>query len=1035
MRRPPHRHAPLLALLALVALAPVAAARKAPEPAGTAAPTLAALAAAIDSARALPDPDRAAALGRAQESLDALAGGDDDRAAARFLSGRLQWTLGRYDAAGEAFRAAADAGGHGPFADDAAFAAIEALEAQGRDDEAVREWAKWEKRFPGSPLRPVAGVDQAWNALRRGAAADALHRLDALAAAAPWLARDPRFVLARATALHQTGRSDAALALLGDRPADASATYLRALCLQKQGQLLRAAAAFQDVAERWPASPLADPARLAKANTFLAARDWRSASEEFARVAAKATDPDVRAEAELREAGAVFLAGNADSALAMLRGVVDQHTGTDVAARAQFLVGEALVAENRPADAIVEYNKVLTTYFQHKVAASAQYRVARCLDAMGRRADATGSYQAVVAGYPLEPEAPAAAYLAGVGLLAQNRPLPAARFFQIVLDRYAGLRDAQGHVVFAAPEHQEIVEAALCLLLESYRRAGDLGQLSGAPHLLLAHMPPSRSTWRAWSLLIDADAASAQGRFGEAQTALQSLTHDFPDHPAQPGAMQLLAWVYAKQGRDSLAVATEEELLSRHGAASGDAVVGDALLDIAHVRFNQKRYRDAAAAYEDFLHRYPTHARRLLALYQVGLCYLRLDRAGDAVDRWETLVRDSASAPLAERAWARAGDVYFQAERYGDARRCYEGLLAHFADSPAAGLASLRLAQCAYNAGDDAAAVGAFSTTLTRFPDTPIAKEAARGQEMALYRLSQRPDGAKVLAQLVEDHPSSPFAADALFQIAKRAYQQKRWAEAAEGFRQVVSRFPGWSNADQAQFLLADAWAQAGSKDDARSAYEQFLSFFPQSELAPSARFRLGLMQFEAKDYGAAGVTFTRVLDDSAARDVRAAARYNLALCKRLTGDADGARSDLERYRADFPNDARAADVAYQLGDLDDAAGRGADAAAEFARALEGHPAAALSVELAFRLGRCREQLGERDAAIAAYQVAGRAPELGQPFRLSALARLAALYEAKHDVPRAIAAYRDIARNAQDKQLVAAAAGRVSQLEASQRRR
>jgi hypothetical protein len=127
-----------------------------------------------------------------------------------------------------------------------------------------------------------------------------------------------------------------------------------------------------------------------------------------------------------------------------------------------------------------------------KVAASPQYRVARSLDAMGRRADATGSYQAVVAGYPLEPEAPAAAYLAGVGLMDQKKPLVAAPYFQLVLYRYAAKKEG-GHVVFARPEHQELVEASLCLLQLCYHRAGDLGQLSGAPHVLLHQMPKSRS--------------------------------------------------------------------------------------------------------------------------------------------------------------------------------------------------------------------------------------------------------------------------------------------------------------------------------------------------------------------------------------------------------------------------------------------------------------------------------------------------------------------------------------------------------------
>src|SRR5262249_14928886 len=244
---------------------------------------------------------------------------------------------------------------------------------------------------------------------------------------------------------------------------------------------------------------------------------------------------------------------------------------------------------------------------------------ARARDARGRRADATGSYRAVVAGYPLEPEAPAAAYLAGVGLMDQGKPIPAAPYLQLVLDRYAGTKDQAGHVVFAKPEHQELVEAALCLLEMCYHRTGDLGQLSGAPHLLLQQMPPSHSAWRAYALLIDADASAAMGRYPLAQETLERLMREFPDHAVGASATKLLAWTHARQGQDSLAIATEERLLARWGARGDDRVIASAVLDIAHERFNQKRYRDAAIAYEDFLKRFPNHPKRLLALYQAGL--------------------------------------------------------------------------------------------------------------------------------------------------------------------------------------------------------------------------------------------------------------------------------------------------------------------------------------------------------------------------------------------------------------------------------
>jgi TolA-binding protein len=543
-------------------------------------------------------------------------------------------------------------------------------------------------------------------------------------------------------------------------------------------------------------------------------------------------------------------------------------------------------------------------------------------------------------------------------------------------------------------------------------------------------MSPSRSPWRAYALLIDADASAAAGRYEESRGTLEQLAREFPDLPVGASATKLLAWTYARQGQDSLAIAAEERLVARYGASGDPSVVSGAILDIAHSQFNRKHYREAAQGYREFLRRYPDHPSRLLARHQAALCYVRLDRAGDAVDQWEAIVKDSASAPIAEKAWARAGDLYFQAQKYREAERCYQGLMEHFAATEGASIAMLRLAQCAYNEQHDEEALKAYSEVTAKFPGTPAAKEAARGTELALYRLGQRANGTEVLQRLTEQYPTSAFAADAQFQIAKRRYQEKKWADAAEAFRRVVSRFPGYSAADQAQFLLADALEKAGDANGARLAQEQFLSYFPQSSLRPTVEFRQGLAHFEAKEYAQAAVSFTRALGESTSVDVRSASRYNLALCTRLLGDVDGARAALEAYRKDYPGDARAVDVAYQLGDLNESSGQIAAAVTEYERGLAANPKPAMATELAFRLGRCREQQADTQGAIRAYRQASVvAGYRADPFRLSALARLAALYEGQRDYGKALAMYRDIAQSSSDREVAQAAAGRASQLE------
>jgi TolA-binding protein len=995
--------------------------------------TLPGIGLSLERARLLGYEEQRSALQDVARSMTAYLQSDvpkEKRCAAHFLSGEIHYALGEYERAAEEYEDAGKRDEQKWYTDDAAAAYIMALEAAGRDEEAAQEWVKWEKKYEESPLRPEVLVARSWNALRRGVTVEAVRTLDDLTGRYPYLEKDPRVVLACAVVAYLDGSYKGVVASLGDTQDNAAVIYLRALGYEAQGAMLKAAAQYREVIERYPRSTLRDPAMLAKANIFLVSGAYKSAAEEMAAVVEKVSREDIRSEALLRQAMSIYLDGRTEEGMALLRQTVTQYRGSDVAARAQFLLGEALFSQELYEDAIIEFNRVLAEYFEHSLAARAQYRIGRSLDAIGRGRDATSTYQAVVSGYPMSPESPAAAYLAGVGLIEQRRPQAAIPYFQLVLDRYAS-DDSTGMLVFASDDHRELVEASLCLLEYSYHLAGNLGQLSGVPHLMLQKMPPSKSPWRAYALLIDADALAAQARYPEAEEMLTRLLDEFPEHPIAVPANRLLAWAYAQQGHDDLAIETEEKMLARYGSHDDLEGLSSAYLNKANILFNRKSYEEAAASYDDFLRRFPDHPKRSQALYQAGLCYQLLDQNGDAVDRWEALVAADSTAEISERALVRAGDLYFRADYYDDAKRCYQALLEYFAESRTVALGMLRIAQCEYNAGKDEDALRRYSTVLSCFPGTPYAAEAERGIELTLYRLGQRDDGNEVLAHLVEQYPTSSFAADAQFEIAMRSYQAERYDEAAEEFRRVVSQFPGYSAVDRAHYLMADAYRQAGAAHDARLAYEQFLNFFPESEFRAMVHFRLGSLRFDEEDYLRAAIDFTSVLDSEAPKDIAAAALFNLALCRRVLGESEQARATLEQYRAEYSaNDERAVDIAYHLGDIHERAGRMEDAIEEYKRALNAKPPGPLSIELWYRIGLCREQIGSTDRAIDAYRKAMAAKDKDDEFRLLAVARVAGLYEDKEDYSNALAAYRDLIKHSSDEELVLAAKERASQLEA-----
>jgi len=953
---------------------------------------------------------------------------EERRAGARFLLAETLLSAGEFGRAADEFARAEKAASKTPFAEDAAFGVIRAREAAGDDAGAAKEWDRWIEKNPASPLRPEALLAAATNATRRDSLRAASALLNRLSDEAPWTKNDARVRFANATVAYLDGRPAEALTALGETPG-ASAEYLRGLALRAKGDMLPAAARFQTVAQKWPDSPLRDVALLAKADVFLASKAWKSAAEEFGRVAEAAKRDDIRAEAQMRQAAAVFLSGNNDQGIEMLHSVAAAYPRSQVGARAQYLLGEGMYSLGRFEEAIVEFNRVLTNHFDGDLAARAQYRVGRSLDALNRSNEATSAYQAVVSGYSQAPEAPAAAYLAGVGLLESGRPLAAAPYFRIVLDRYA--QEKEGALVFAKPEHFELVEAALCLLELSYHRAGDLGQLSGVPHLMLAKMPSSDSSWRAWALMIDADALASLGRYEEAQGVLARLLKEFATNPVAVPANRLLAWTYAKTGRDDLAISTEERMLQRYSSMGDVESLGSAVLHKAHILFNEKKYAKAAVAYDDFARRFPNDPNILLALYQSGLSHLRVGHNGDAIDRWEAIVKRDPAGEIGTKAWARAGDLYFRAERYEDAKRCFRGLLEHAQTGETPARATLRIAQCEFNAGHDAEALRLYSEVVERFPDTAPAKEAVRGIEQALYRLGQSKNGATVLADLVEKFPSSSFAADAQFQIALRAYEAKEWATAADAFRRVVTQFPSFSAADRAHYLMAESLERAGSNAEALSAYEQFLQFFSASELRPSVQFRTASLRFAQGDYAQAAVDFTGVLESKVSDETSRAALYNLGLCQIQLGMVDEARATLERFRKEQPSgDARIADVAYRLGELHERAGQHKEAIAEYDKALTAGAGTQLAVELQYRIGSCHEGLSEQDAALAAYRRAVAAGNRSNAYHVMSLARLAALYEGRERYKDAVAAYQDLIRDSKDAELVAAAKERVKELRA-----
>ncbi|MBN2070913.1 MAG: tetratricopeptide repeat protein [Candidatus Krumholzibacteriota bacterium] len=952
-----------------------------------------------------------------------------------FLEGQARAMAGEYETAADRFGEALKRSKGDDFADDAFFARIRNLEAAGLGDEAEKEWKEWSRAFPSSPLSPYARLAGIWNDIRAGRIDEAAGKAFILGSDIPWMKNDRGLNLAVAT-IEYLGEDDDACILSLERAGEsAPALILKGLAFERKGDLFKAAGAYQHLADRYPDSNLQGFALFAKARIFSSKDDYRKAAARLNQTGAGLTRGDLSVRLRYLEALSLFLSGDEGAGYGVMREIAEGNS--DEAARARFAMGEMRWHQGRYEDSITEFNRLLEKFFDHRLAGASLYRIARCLDALGRNVEANSTYQAVASGYPYSPEAPAAVYLAGVGLLEQGLPSAAAPYFQLVLDRYWGEPDGSTYR-FRSLEHQELAEAALCLLEYSYHQTGDMGLLAGAPHLVLHKMPSSRSRWRAYALLLDADALAAESRFTQAQATLEKLFEEFPDHPAGVKANKLLAWTYAKQGREDLAIETEERMLARYSAQDDQENISAASLTIAHSFFNRKEYEEAVLRYNDFYRRFPEHDDHIFALYQSGLCYLRLGRPGNAAACWEGVVAASPGSPTALEAWKRAGDLYFHTGHYEEARRCFRGLIDNTSDRDRTAGAMVKLASCDYNEGRDEEALEQFKQVASLYPDTPASVEARSGITQALYRIGLEDSSDARLAELVDDFSDSPLAPDAQFEIGMRAYDRGDYISAGGEFRKAIQRFPTYSAADRAWFFMADSYSRADSISLARLAWEEFLAYFEKSEFEPAATFRLGMIRFNEGEYTVAAEDFNAVLEMDADEETKLASIYNLGMCYRILGDYDAAIAMLDRYRTNGvavagdngPDRTREMEVSKLLGEIYEEQKMFEKAAREFARIL---PAAeevpSLQIELNYHIGYCRERMGDPEKALAAYIKAVDSEDKTDPFRISAVIRSAALHEKKMNFKNALIAYRDIIRHTDDPDLIGAARERVAQIE------
>ncbi len=300
----------------------------------------------------------------------------------------IGWSLYKrrqYMRAADSFKLCRERQPGGPLAPEAAYLAADSMYR-------AKEWALAGRMFdelmscyPKSPRMLDAKLGRAWCAWQQSsydAAHDGFEYVFLNS-------KDPGTIFEAgrkmADSLYNLRRySDAldAYTRLGDRfskRADMDVVAMRqGQCLLKLGLHLRAADAFESLLNRYPSSRMKTKAMMAMAQSLAEAggRDnLVRAAEQYRKVAEKAADPAVRAEALFRSGDCMYNAGLYEKSIADYRDTAKKYPDSSFAAEALYGLGWAYRQLGRTQDAVKAAEVFIEKYPQSKLASEVKLRL------------------------------------------------------------------------------------------------------------------------------------------------------------------------------------------------------------------------------------------------------------------------------------------------------------------------------------------------------------------------------------------------------------------------------------------------------------------------------------------------------------------------------------------------------------------------------------------------------------------------------------------------------------------------------------
>jgi len=744
----------------------------------------------------------------------------------------------------------------------------------------------------------------------------------------------------------------------GDTFAPDEELYFQGAQAFDRGDFGVVSSSLQQLLLRHSSSPLVCPAHYALAETYYSLQQYQKALAEVDRIDGSCETKVGRGRVRWRKAWILYhMERLGEAGEAFREASTSPDLSQDDQSAALIMVGDIAMESGRSADALATYRRLAQRSISAPLSCQVHYKIGRAALAEGAYPEAHTAFSAVEQLDPGSEFADDAVYGKAWSLRMQKK--------------YEGARVAWNQLVVNYPQSPLVAEARFRMGEECY-------QLGKYPEAILAFEGvPSSSDFADHAMYWKGWAEYRLEQFSKSAYTFSLIRTSFPRSKLAVDAQFRAAEAHRESGEFELALRgyrvlvemqpSEEYLVqSLYGLAQSAAFSGDqasaenyrtqlvatgkagdfaprAFFDLGVAAYNRRQYSRAIREFTSLLSQYSQHTLAADAWFQLGLCYLREERYGEAKDAFRRCIQTARSDLAPEAAyqlgWAyfrggefdqaadhfmevssrggvraadaryRSGDALYNAGRFGDAIGVYQQVIDLAPGSELAATAQNSIGWCYERMNRPAEAIGAFQVVVDRYPRSGVWDDSAYKIAEYYHTAGDRALSIPIL-EVLRTARNSPFWESSLLMIGEDLWKSGRKQEGRAALEELLRRDQSPLRAD-ALLLIADASWEDREWEPARSRYAQYAEEFAGNDLASRALLRVAEAYAAQERWDQAAPAFSQA---SVAGADRAACLAGTCRANAMLGKCRESEDAARQLETGFPADARAGDAQFWTG-------------------------------------------------------------------------------------------------------------------------